>query len=354
MREIENSHKVKETVHYQSKINISLDIYDELKLNNVVPKRVRRMLGIVAIFSILGSMSAQFWSMRGSMSMHFWSMTIGLVSLAICVSCGLVYLSMRWCLAKEISRGLKTGKGSTAISHTVLFYDFGLERICDDNADDSSYFDYDTIYKILETQNTYVLFAKNKQIVVVDKASLFEDGGSECFARFLKGKCMDIKWCRESAQILREKCMDIKWRSEPLQEKRGVMRKILLTLLLLAILLPFLMALLPLIANHDSHRIMSIELGNFPDNVVYYVSEADYVDLTGATFLVEVRAGDVTEYDIYSRRGERLLIITDNVDFSTPGLYEVTIRWTLNDDLVGRIPIQVIEREVARGTVGNG
>ena len=101
-------------------------------------------------------------------------------------------------------------------------------------------------------------------------------------------------------------------------------------------------------------EIVNIELGRFPTNIVYYVSEADYVDLTGATFLVEVRDGDVIEHDIYSNRGERLLVITDNVDFSTPGVYEVTVRWTFNDDLVGRIPIQIIEREAGHETVDDG
>ena len=108
----------------------------------------------------------------------------------------------------------------------------------------------------------------------------------------------------------------------------------------------------PILASCDTGlEIVSIELGSFPDNIVYYVSKADSVDLTGANILVEIRQGEAFEYDIYSTRAERLLVITDNVDFSTPGVYEVTIRWTHNDDLVGRIPIQVIEREPGQGTV---
>ena len=113
-----------------------------------------------------------------------------------------------------------------------------------------------------------------------------------------------------------------------------------------------LLIVFPILASCDiGLEIVSIELGSFPDNIVYYVSEADFVDFTGANILVEVREGSVNEHDIYSTRAERLLVITDNVDFSTPGVYEVTIRWTHNDDLVGRIPIQVIEREPGQGTV---
>jgi len=124
------------------------------------------------------------------------------------------------------------------------------------------------------------------------------------------------------------------------------MRK-MLPILLLTIILPFL-------TSCDGHRIMNIELGRFPINIVYYLNEADYVDLTGATVIMELRDGRVFDYQIDDANAERRIVITDNIDFSTPGVYEVTIRWTFNDDLVGRIPIQIIEREAGHETVDDG
>ena len=121
------------------------------------------------------------------------------------------------------------------------------------------------------------------------------------------------------------------------------------TILIFGIILAFL-ALIPIIflviyAFSDSNAIERVELGSFPDNIVYYVNEADYVDLTGATLIMEIRDGRIFEDQIYDNAIIRYREITDNIDFSTPGVYEVTIRWTLNGDLIGRIPIQVIERE---------
>jgi len=109
-----------------------------------------------------------------------------------------------------------------------------------------------------------------------------------------------------------------------------------------------LITLLPILASCDSGLgVVSVRLGEFPESIVYYVNEFDEVDLTGATIITLIRDGRVFENDIDS---DSWLDITDNVDFSTPGLYEVVIRRSVggdiyNDNIVGRIPIQVVERE---------
>ena len=93
--------------------------------------------------------------------------------------------------------------------------------------------------------------------------------------------------------------------------------------------------------------IVKYELGKFPDNIVYYVGESDTIDLTGVTLVTTTLEGSVSERPMsyYKNFG-----ITDNVDFSVPGVYEVVIKWWPggnedNDVLNARIPIQVIERE---------
>ena len=100
---------------------------------------------------------------------------------------------------------------------------------------------------------------------------------------------------------------------------------------------------------------VNIELGNLPDNTVYYVGESDSVDLTGATVIVTLtptidalRHGRVLERPLET--WVHRLEITDNIVFGVPGVYEVHIVWRRYSDssrnpLVGRIPIQIIERE---------
>ena len=112
-------------------------------------------------------------------------------------------------------------------------------------------------------------------------------------------------------------------------------------LVLLAVMLFFALTL----SFCMSPRIESVVLGRFPDNIVYYAGESGSVDLTGATIIRTIRDGRRFEEHIYN---DRHLEITHNVDFSVPGVYEVVIRrWQGGEHgvLVGRIPIQVIERE---------
>ena len=92
-------------------------------------------------------------------------------------------------------------------------------------------------------------------------------------------------------------------------------------------------------------EIVNVELGSFPYNIVYYVGETDSVDLAGATIIITTRGTGASERCVSE---DNWLVITDNVDFLTPGVYEVVIMrsWGGPEQLVGRIPIQVIERGV--------
>ena len=94
--------------------------------------------------------------------------------------------------------------------------------------------------------------------------------------------------------------------------------------------------------------IVKVELNSFPDNIVYYVGESDSIDLTGATIITTVLQGSSSERPISQ---DEFLEITDNVNFSVSGVYEVIIRRNPGGDkdnnyLVARVPVQVIEREV--------
>ncbi|MCL2223190.1 MAG: hypothetical protein FWC20_12430 [Oscillospiraceae bacterium] len=122
------------------------------------------------------------------------------------------------------------------------------------------------------------------------------------------------------------------------------MKKIMLILL-------FLLLLTTILSCDMGLEVVNITLGDFPRNIVYYINDSDYFTLYGTTFITEIRDGRVFEDDIYSSSARRLTI-TNNIDFTTPGVYEVTIRWALNDYLVGRIPIQIIERDMERRTEG--
>jgi len=93
-------------------------------------------------------------------------------------------------------------------------------------------------------------------------------------------------------------------------------------------------------------NIVEVKLGEFPNNIVYFVDESDSIDLTGGTIITRTGDGRAIESPIYN---DSWLEITDNVDFSAPGVYEVVIRRQPggdkdNDYLVARIPIQVLQR----------
>jgi len=90
----------------------------------------------------------------------------------------------------------------------------------------------------------------------------------------------------------------------------------------------------------ESLRIMKVELGNFPENIVYYTGDNNSLDLTGCTLITTIKSGEEHNEPINTAH---YVEITDNIDFSTPGIYEVKITWM--DSLVGRIPIQVIASE---------
>jgi len=116
----------------------------------------------------------------------------------------------------------------------------------------------------------------------------------------------------------------------------------------------------------NSRQIVRVEVGSLPDKLVYSVGESDTIDLTGGTILVFTRGityGVIAEsgryvngwrmYDVDPESGSNVSevpmyiesphrIIYD-IDFSTPGDYEIIIMWLTTE--VGRIPIQVTERE---------
>ena len=92
----------------------------------------------------------------------------------------------------------------------------------------------------------------------------------------------------------------------------------------------------------DALRITNIELGEFPDMIVYNVGEAEALDLSTGTLIVTTKSGEQSEYSITDMT---YWTVTDNVDFARAGVYEAQINWM--DSLVCRIPIQVLERESA-------
>jgi len=104
-----------------------------------------------------------------------------------------------------------------------------------------------------------------------------------------------------------------------------------------------------------------VEVGSFPRNIVYYVGESDTLDLDGGTVRVYTRGENTvpgkvidasfynadewvwrnfSEYSMSLETG--LFNLVSDIDFLVQGVYEVHIIWL--DDVVGRFPVQVIER----------
>ena len=100
-----------------------------------------------------------------------------------------------------------------------------------------------------------------------------------------------------------------------------------------------LMLILVVVTSCDfSLEIKKVELGKFPDNIVYYANEDSDLDFTGATIFEHTRGAGIVEIPF-----RQSVIETEyDIDFSRPGVYEVNITW--KGEVIGRFPIQIIER----------
>ena len=136
--------------------------------------------------------------------------------------------------------------------------------------------------------------------------------------------------------------------------QRKIAKRLRLILVLSAGLLPILAIILFFsFVGCDGRAIVGVEIGSFPDNIVYYAGESDTIDLTGGTVLVftrgrgsgpnsvEIEGRYAVEYPMSRREYVPFRVVYD-IDFSVPGVYEIHILWM--GDVVGRIPVQVIER----------
>lgn len=92
-----------------------------------------------------------------------------------------------------------------------------------------------------------------------------------------------------------------------------------------------------LVSCEDVPRVTKVELGRFPDRIVYFAGEDTEIEYGDATVLIYSK-NDVDEEPITTHYCE----ITNNIDFTIPGLYEIKVTWM--GELVCRIPIQVINK----------
>ena len=90
--------------------------------------------------------------------------------------------------------------------------------------------------------------------------------------------------------------------------------------------------------------VTNVEIGSFPDNIVYFVGEADSVDLSGTTVISTVREGWTVERSIEDYMAWEGTGYVSDVNFLVPGVYEIQL-YSPMFGVFGRIPIQVIERE---------
>ena len=102
------------------------------------------------------------------------------------------------------------------------------------------------------------------------------------------------------------------------------------------------MLLLLLTSCERSNETVDVRMGNWPDRIVYVVDIDTEIDMTGATVITVIRAG--REYEECVTEGWS--VVTHNIDFATPGVYDVTItRPVASREFIFRFPVQVIDRD---------
>ena len=91
-------------------------------------------------------------------------------------------------------------------------------------------------------------------------------------------------------------------------------------------------------------EITGVDIGRFPERIVYFANEDTELDFAGMTLIFNYRRGRPTEEFVESHllMPYEFLTVTHSVDFSKCGVYEVT--FSFGKFTAGRIPVQVIDR----------
>jgi hypothetical protein len=84
-------------------------------------------------------------------------------------------------------------EGTSELKLAISFLDENI-KIHNLRAGGTIYMKYDSIVKLAETKNLYVLFTKAKQFIAVNKTILFQEQKNNDFIRFVKDKCINVKW----------------------------------------------------------------------------------------------------------------------------------------------------------------
>ena len=102
-----------------------------------------------------------------------------------------------------------------------------------------------------------------------------------------------------------------------------------------------LIILLVLLASCErSNEVVNVRMGSWPDRIVYIVDIDTEIDMTGATVITILRDGREEEESVTGGWSA----VVHNIDFSTPGVYEVTIiRPVTSKEFTFRFPVQVID-----------
>ncbi len=87
--------------------------------------------------------------------------------------------------------------------------------------------------------------------------------------------------------------------------------------------------------------IVDLEIITFPERIVYVAGVDDTIDLTGGTCGLILAQTPEGEHGIPVEMTEWRLTISDNVDFSTPGVY--TVRVAIHNGEYQEFPVQVID-----------
>ena len=94
--------------------------------------------------------------------------------------------------------------------------------------------------------------------------------------------------------------------------------------------------------KYGSHIEYYALASHLPNKIAYVAGVDTELDLTGATVIESSNAAYAVgeEYDLVSNLGTHFTVVSEDIDFSTPGIYEVRIR---GYDTECVFPIEVID-----------
>ncbi len=91
--------------------------------------------------------------------------------------------------------------------------------------------------------------------------------------------------------------------------------------------------------------IVDIEIGKFPDKIVYIANVDTELDIAGATIITHLKQGTTYEMDIAD---DDFCTFEYDVNFTKPGVYEIVV---VRAGIRNKFPIQVVDIDELRASI---